>query len=280
MGGSAALALKARGLARTVVGVSRRESTLKEAMQAGAVDEATLDLQAGTAGADMVLVATPVRSIVPVVSRVLPSLGQGAVVTDVGSTKSEVVSAVQQLPSGERFVGSHPMAGSEQTGVANADAALYEGATVIVTPTPANRPSDVEIICSLWESLGSRVVRLDARVHDALVAGVSHLPHVLAALMVAQLKDVPLSQVASVAGDGFFDTTRIASSDSRIWVDICLTNKDEILRFLDSFDKDLNTFRKHLEDRNEEALSDLFERSKETRGQLVSLREDQRRNRG
>ena len=186
LGGSLGLAVKRRKLAREVAGFVRRAASLKDCEKAGAVDYATTDLLAAVTGADLVIFCTPLAQMCALAQQILPALKRGAMVTDVGSVKADVVRELESIiaKSGAHFVGSHPMAGGEKMGVLAARADLYANAVCILTPTKKSNANAVRRLEQFWKSLGARTLRLDAAQHDLLVSRSSHLPHVVAATLV------------------------------------------------------------------------------------------------
>ncbi len=236
LGGSAALAIKAYDARVKIAGVGRRQVSLDMAMEAGAIDTAHLDVEQAVAKTDLVILATPVGVFEKYLRAVAGLLPGRALVTDVGSTKSGVVRAAERvLGKGGPFVGSHPMAGGEAKGVAFARADLFVGATCIITPTddtPARATGRIE---RLWQALGMRTVRMSPAAHDRVTARVSHLPHVLAALLMM----LPRKSDLSVAATGFRDATRLAGGDPEMWRDILVTNRKQVLAAIDEFDDSL-----------------------------------------
>jgi prephenate dehydrogenase len=236
LGGSVAKAARAESLAREIVGVGRNAANLAPALRDGAVDHVTTDLREGLAGADMVVLATPVATL----ERLLPAVWQAALpealVTDVGSTKAAIVRAAETLCARRPldFVGSHPMAGSNLSGFAVARADLFRHATVILTPTDRTAPDAVKRITEFWEAAGGRVVTMDPATHDRAVAAVSHLPHLVAdALVDAVLRMNP--QFLDVAARGFKDTTRIAASSPTVWREIFEENREALAEAVEAF---------------------------------------------
>ena len=226
LGGSIGLAMRAAGPAVRIVGVGRRQSSLDEALEVGAVDEVHLDVAEGVAHADMVILATPVGAFGRLLEGAKAGLKAGAVVTDIGSTKAEVVAQAEfALGRGGPFVGSHPMAGSEHKGPAFARADLFAGATCIVTPTEHTPPELAERVERFWLALGMRVVRMSPADHDRAVARISHLPQVLASL----LMQLPDEADLDISASGFRDSTRLAGSDPEMWRDILMTNRAPVL---------------------------------------------------
>lgn len=236
LGGSVARAARARGLARHIVGIGREPGRLAAAVRDGTLDTVTADLAAGVRGADVVVLAAPVLANEALLARLWPVVEDGALVTDVGSTKRGIVSAAARLAATRpvAFVGSHPMAGSERRGYEAAHADLLQGALVIVTPTDTSEPAAVKRVTELWERCGARVTLLDPQTHDRAVAVVSHLPQVVArALVDAVARFEPGAR--EVAGRGFRDTTRIAASDPVVWREILVANRDAVLASLAAF---------------------------------------------
>jgi prephenate dehydrogenase len=236
LGGSVAKAARARGLARTIVGVGRDQTRLADALHDGALDQATTDLSVGLRGADLVVLAAPVLTIERLLGSVASAVGPETLVTDVGSTKGSIVRAADTLATSRpfTFVGSHPMAGSERAGYAVARADLFQGATVIVTPTDATIPRATKEVSALWEGLGARVSHLDPGTHDRVVAAISHLPHLAAFALVAGAHRFE-PPALGFAARGFRDTTRVAASDPVVWQEIFHGNRAALLASLRSF---------------------------------------------
>lgn len=246
LGGSLGLALRRRGLAQRVTGFVRRAETAAEVLAVGAVDDATTDLPAAVRGADLVVLCTPVAQIGELARALAPHLAPGAIVTDVGSVKAAIIAAAESPlhAAGAHFVGGHPMAGGEKTGVAAARADLFEGAVCIVTPTPQTDPAAAEIVRGLWRGCGARVVDLDAGTHDALVARTSHLPHLLAFALARYVLDPAAPGLQrELCATGFRDTTRIAAGSPPMWRDILLGNRAHVLAALDGLGAQLAELR-------------------------------------
>jgi len=268
LGGSLGLALRKRRLAKSVVGFVRREASVAECRRARAVTTATRDLLRAVEGADLVVLCTPIAQMRPLVEQMLPALAPGAIVTDVGSVKATVVRELESLlaKAGARFVGSHPMAGSERTGVAAARADLFVDAVCVITPTRRSDKVAVRKVEQLWKSVGSRLLRLTPRAHDDLVSRSSHLPHVVA----AQLANFVLSpghpkEQGTLCANGFRDTTRIAAGSPEMWRDIAMANRANLLRALSAFESGLRDFRRTLQHGNDRAISKFFEQARQKR---------------
>ncbi len=267
LGGSIGLALKAADERIAVTGVGRRKSSLDRAMDAGVIDEATLSTAEGVAGSDMVVLATPLGAYECHLSVIRDSLDRRAVVTDVGSTKSVSVRLAEAiLGAGGPFVGSHPMAGSERRGVQFARADLFIGATCIITPTTNTRPAALRKTERFWKMLGAQTVGMTPASHDRAVARVSHLPHILAAMIVAIQRNAELG----LAGRGFLDTTRIASGDPEMWREIILTNRRPLLTAIDAADEQLMRIRDLVETGDARGIERYLASAKKRRDKLLA----------
>jgi prephenate dehydrogenase len=268
LGGSLGLALKHRGLADTVRGLGRRREPLDIALGMGAIDEAFLDPDAAFMNADLVVLCTPAALVPPMLDTLRGALPDGGVVTDVASTKAEICRHARDTwPQPLRFVGSHPMAGSEKFGPEHATPGLYEGCVTVMEPADGHAPDAWETVRELWESVGSRVVVIDPTEHDRLVARTSHLPHVAAACLarVAASAD----DARAVAGGGFRDTTRVAEGRPEIWRDICLTNREALLDGIDALGGQLATVRRAVETSDADALETFFREGGEARRKVL-----------
>lgn len=255
LGGSLAWASRERGLAGEVVGYGRRLGPLQRAQARGLVDRVTLDPAEAVAGADLVILATPVGVMGRILREAAPGLAPRALVTDVGSVKAALAETLPGLlPPGAIYVGSHPMAGSHEQGAEHARPDLFEGSVCIVTPTPGDPPAAGARIERFWTSLGARVLRRDPTGHDREVAWMSHLPHVLAFAFVRALGEAPAG-ARQVAGPGFRDFTRIARSDAELWADILAVNAKAIGGPLARVAHELGEIARVIEGGNAEALA-------------------------
>lgn len=236
LGGSVVRAVRARALAKEIVAVGRRMAALTPALDSGVIDHATTDLAEGLLEADFILLATPVATLESLLPTVWRLAAPDAILTDVGSTKERLVRTMEGLARDRPllFVGAHPMAGSEQSGWEAAREDLFQGVTVILTPTGATPGWVTGRVRDFWESLGGRVVFMPPDVHDRVVAAVSHLPHLVAYALVAAVAGLDGSPLA-YAARGFKDATRIAASDARVWREIFLTNREALSETLDAF---------------------------------------------
>jgi prephenate dehydrogenase len=273
LGGSIGLAVKRRKLAREVAGFVRRAASLKDCEKAGAVDFATTDLLAAVSNSDLVILCTPLAQMRPLTEQLLPALKRGAIVTDVGSVKADVVRELESIiaKSGAHFIGGHPMAGAEKTGVVAARANLFENTVCVLTPTKKSNATAVRKLEQFWQSLGARVLKLDAAQHDLLVSRTSHLPHVVAATL-ANLVLNPASPKtqAQLCATGFRDTTRIASGSPKMWRDIALTNRKNLSRSVDAFVAELKRFQVALKSGDDKAVEKIFATAKQRRDNWCS----------
>jgi prephenate dehydrogenase len=261
IGGSIALDLKRGKLAGRVIGVSRHRRTITLALKSGAIDAGSQDL-ASLKDADLVILATPVHTILELAPKIGRLVGKNCIVTDVGSTKCEIVTRLEKVFP--RFVGSHPLAGSERRGIANAAAGLLRNSLCLVTPTKNTDPQALAKIKQLWSKLGARVIAVTPRMHDEALAFVSHLPHAAAYSL---MNTVPPAYLKFSAA-GLKDTTRIASSDPAIWVDIFLSNRTYMLRAIDMLQRQLSGMRGALSRRKRNALASILRSGQKKRASL------------
>lgn len=270
LGGSIGLALRAAGFTGVRVGVGRRSVSLERALEADAVDEVTRDVAAGVSEADLVILCTPISRIEPLLAGMADALRPGTHLTDVASTKVEVVRLARQLlPATVHFVGSHPMAGSEKTGVEFARADLFDRALCLVTPLPETPKPVVRWVRDFWESLGGLTQVMDPDRHDQMLARVSHLPHAVATALVHLSLD---EKAIDLAGPGFADATRIASGDADLWTDIFRTNRRALQESTDRLIAELTRFRERLSADDERALRAWLDEGKRARDRWVSRR--------
>ena len=256
LGGSICKKLKElHGADVVLAAYGRNRSRLEPGLRDGTVDSIGGIEDASLAGADLVIVSTPIDSSIDIIISILDSgeLGDSALVIDVGSVKGEIIRRIAPHPRSGQFIGCHPMAGSEKTGYEHGTASLYEGSTVIITPHLANRNEPVALVQRFWESLGARTHITTPELHDRMVSYTSHLPHVAACALVSQL--ISIAGVAGAAdvlqpfiGNGLRDTTRIASGSPDMWRDIVISNADQIAARIDSLIGELTRFREHIGD--------------------------------
>jgi len=273
LGGSVGLAAKRRGLAERVTGVARTENTLSLARQRGCADETTSDPLAAVAEADLVVLATPVSAIAPLLARLADHGLPTALVTDVASTKASICRAADILLAGRvAFVGGHPMAGDDQTGVANAREELFDGCVWAITPSIASTPEATARLETFVRALGARVRRFDPVTHDRFVAATSHLPHVAAAALVNAVWQATDGQEAAgdLAASGFRDTTRVAAGSPDLWDDIVLDNAAALLPALDAFEAELWALRQAVANGDEPRIRAFLEAACKRRSRLLN----------
>ncbi len=266
IGGSLGLALRKRGLATEVVGIGRRLESLDKAVDREAVDRATVDFAEGLAEAEVVVIATPVESTAEFVCRSVELATDAAFITDVGSTKAVICQEVAtRLPAAlQKFVGSHPLAGDHRTGPEHARSDLFEGKTVVTTPTESTPPALVAQVESFWESLGAQVVRMPPSEHDEALATTSHLPHLLASALAATTPEEWLP----LAATGWADTTRVAAGDPELWTQIFSQNRAAVLNALDQLSDALSKVHTALTDENWTDLQKTLQQAKRIRDAL------------
>lgn len=268
IGGSLARALKASGACGEVVGYGRSAEALQSALELGVIDRAETDIAAAVKGADVIVLGMPVGAMETVLSQLKPHLEAQSILTDVGSTKGSVVEAAKRvfgtLPP--RFVPGHPIAGTEQSGVEASFAELYQQRRVILTPDAETDSEALERVRWMWQQAGAEVIDMSVIHHDEVLAATSHLPHMLAFTLVdtlARLEDH--DDIFRFAAGGFRDFTRIASSNPQMWHDICLNNRDALLKMVQRFTSELNTLATAIDRGDSEAVLATFQRAKSAR---------------
>ena len=268
MGGSFALALKRAGLVKRVVGYSKSPSTTERARRMGVIDVEAPSALMAVSGADIVLLAVPVSATEASFKTIRHLIGTNTLVMDVGSTKRDVVDAARRVLRDHLgcFVPAHPIAGGEMSGVEHADADLYTGKQVILTPIERTFTAQLQKAVDLWTALGCHVTKMSPQSHDAAYAAVSHLPHLIAfALMNGIVGQAQGKDYLSLAGPGFRDFTRIAASDPKMWRDILTANREELLEQSKIFQSSLQAFEQLISDGNGDALEDLIEKASHSR---------------
>lgn len=273
IGGSLARAAKRAGICREVVGAGRNEAQLRKAVDLGVIDRYSTQIAEAVAGADMVVLAVPLGAMEGALRQMAAHLRPDAVVTDVGSAKGSVVAAARAVfgtvPG--NFVPGHPIAGTEKSGVEASFAELFEGRRVILTPLPQTSPDALARVRGLWEATGAEVVEMDVEHHDEVLAATSHLPHLLAYALVDTLARMDESEeIFRYSAGGFRDFTRIASSDPVMWRDICLANREAILRVLQHFEEELAGLTEAVRAGDAEHILALFARAKAARDRYVN----------
>ena len=264
IGGSVALALKKAGFATHIVGVGRTEKSLKEALDLGVIDSAETNIEAAIQDADLILIAAPVAQTTAILQSIKPHLNKQTVITDAGSTKADVMACASAVLGEQfnQFVGGHPIAGAEKSGVSAAMSDLYVGKNVVLTPTSETNLDAVASVTKLWQACGANISEMTAETHDGIFAAVSHLPHLLAFALVDDIASRPnAAQLFSFAASGFRDFTRIAGSHPEMWRDISLANKAALLSELTAYQLELSQLKQLLEHEDGAGLQVLFERA-------------------
>lgn len=283
IGASYALALRKADRVRHIVGVGRSRENMQRALALGAIDEIGADLAAALKGADVVFLAVPVGQTGPMLARISSHLDAGSLVTDAGSTKQDVIAAARLHLAGhlKNFVPGHPVAGAERSGAGAASADLFNGKNVVLTPLKETTVEAVQLATELWQACGAIVSRLSAERHDGILAAVSHLPHVLAFTLMNHLSSTRgepdaisgtksdtesgTDELLRFAGSGFRDFTRIAGSSPEMWRDICLANRETLLRQIDAYQNELAMMRDTLARGDGEALESAFAHARAVR---------------
>ena len=270
IGSSFALALKERGFKGSITGVGRREEYLAKAKEKGIIDLYTTAYEEGVNDADLIVLASPVGQFEHIIKRISNSMKKGAIVTDVGSVKSEIVKTLEpMMPEGVSFVAGHPIAGKECPGFDAATPDLFKNAKFIITPTTRTDKDAQARVTALWESVEARMVVMSPEEHDRIFAAVSHLPHVVAYALVNSIMDMK-GDILENGGKGLKDSTRIALSPTELWRDICALNRKEILGSLKTFSSSLSGMIKLIEASDWDGLEKEFIRAKEARQSIES----------
>ena len=268
MGGSFALAVKRAGLVKRVIGYSKSPSTTARAKDLGVIDVAAESALLAVSGSDIVLIAVPVAATEGTFKAIRHLVEPSVLVMDVGSTKRDVVDAARRVLR-ERigsFVPAHPVAGKEQAGIQHADASLYNGRQVILTPLPQTAPELMQKATDVWSAIGAQVLKMTPENHDAAFAAVSHLPHLLAFAYFSAVMNQPAGKdFLSLAGPGFRDFTRIAASSPEMWRDVLVANREEVLKQSQRFRHALDALEHVMKSGNADALEDLIRGAAEGR---------------
>lgn len=268
LGASFALALRENGLCKTICGYGRKEENLKRAKERGIIDDYSLDVRKACKNSDLILLSTPIGAFREIAESIKDTLKQGVLITDVGSVKGRFVYELESLmPDGVHYIGSHPIAGSDRSGIDDARTDLFNNARCIVTPTEKSDESAKEKIISIWEAVGAKVEVMDPFAHDEIYAAVSHFPHIIAYTIVNTVGDVD-SKYIGYAGKGFKDTTRIALSSPEMWRDISIFNKENLIRMIDVFRENLDRITSYLKENNASGVEEEFLKAQALRNKL------------
>ncbi len=276
IGGSVALALKKAGSAAQIIGVGRSTESLQSAIDLGVIDAACSDITQAVQNADIVLIAAPVAQTASILTAIKPALAATTVVTDAGSTKSDVLACAKEILGEQfnQFVGGHPIAGAEKSGVTAATTDLYRNKNVVLTPTDATDPDAIQRVRELWQHCGANVTEMPATTHDSIFAAVSHLPHLLAFALVDDIASRKnAEQLFGFAASGFRDFTRIAGSHPEMWRDISLANRSALLNEITAYQDELSRLKQMLELSDGDALHALFDRASTARNNWAKLKE-------
>lgn len=267
IGGSIGLGLKKKRLARLVIGVGHRKASIDKAVQIKAIDEGTIDIKKSVSHADIVILATSVDLIPRLARKVIPLMKRSAILTDVGSTKEYIVSQITKDikdicgRNNLNFIGAHPLAGSEQRGIESARPDLFEGSVCVLTPTNLTSKRYVEEIADMWKALGAKISILKPHVHDEIVAFISHLPHFVA----SGLTNVVDRKYWKFGANGLRDTTRIASGDPELWLNILKQNRERIIEALRCFSNEMESVLRDMEEKNDDEILKRLKKAKTLR---------------
>lgn len=270
IGGSIGLALRKKGLVEQIVAYDRNRNSSDRALSIGAVDQVADSLEGTIRGADLIILAVPVLTTIDLLPEILSFAKSGSIITDVGSTKGSLMAAVEELiPSSLFFIGGHPMAGSEESGIEGADPALLENAIYVLTPGPNTPQGIVEKLSSTLRVIGAQPIILDPLLHDRAVALVSHLPHITAAALVQSVAGVGDTElIRTLAAGGFRDSTRIALGDPDVWREICISNRWALLAALKQYKKSLDNLESYLSEPNGEAIKEFLMQARDYRSTI------------
>lgn len=280
LGGSIGLATKARGLPVTTTGWDRDPAVRQRAAERGLVETVHDTAEAAVQGADLVILCVPVGAMGDAARAIAPGLAPHAIVSDVGSSKEAVATALAEALPGATVIPAHPVAGTEQSGPDAGFATLFAGRWCIITPPENADPAAVEALSDFWTALGSKVELMDAAHHDLVLAVTSHIPHLIAYTIVgtaSDLEDVTQSEVIKYSAGGFRDFTRIAASDPVMWRDVFLTNKGAVLEMLGRFTEDLTALQRAIRSGDGDTLFDLFTRTRAIRRAVIEQGQDDER---
>lgn len=274
IGGSLARALREKDYCKNIVGSSRSASHLQKAVDLGVIDSYSTDMQEAASGADVIIVCVPLGAMEMVFSQIKDVITPETIITDVGSSKQSVVNAAQkafgEIPP--NLIPSHPIAGTEKSGVEASFAELFQRRKVIVTPLEHNDPQQVAKIEQMWQQTGAEVRQMSVQHHDEVLAATSHLPHVLAFGIVDTLAKMDSQQeIFEYAAGGFRDFTRIASSDPVMWRDICINNREAVLKVMRNYISDMEAMADMIEKSDGEAIKDMFEGAKAIRDKFNTM---------
>ncbi len=265
IGASFAMGVKKNGICRYVCGFGRTRENLERAKAKGIIDFFETDAAGACRDSDLVLFSTPVGSFLDIARKSASAFKKGAIVTDAGSVKGYLVSEMEKvMPEGVHFIGGHPIAGSDRSGIESADAGLFRDAKCIVTPTPRSDETALDKVSGLWRALGAKVIAMDPAEHDRIYAAVSHLPHVIAYSLVSTIAGVDPSYL-EFSGQGFRDMTRIAASSQELWRDVCMLNRENLIEMITVFQQNLDSLSRYLRTSDADSLEREFGKARALR---------------
>jgi prephenate dehydrogenase len=265
IGASFALGMKKKGLCLQVSGFGRTVENLEKAKARGIIDSFETDPADACRDSDLIFFSTPVGSFLDLVKRSSPAFKTGAIVTDAGSVKGSLVAEMEKvMPEGVHFIGGHPIAGSDRSGIESADAELFLDARCIVTPTPRSDKAALKKVSDLWTAFGAKVITMEPREHDRIYAAVSHLPHVIAYSLVSMVAGIDPSYL-EFSGQGFRDMTRIAASSQELWRDVCMLNRENLIEMISVFQKNLDSLSGYLRASDADSLEREFGKARTLR---------------
>lgn len=272
IGGSIAKALKERCGIKHIIGIDFNQDALEQALQGGIISLGAKDIIPEIAQSDVVFICTPVGKTVEWIQRIIPIVGANCIITDAGSTKSQLIDSIEQIPGRFRFVGGHPMAGSERSGYGASKSHLFENAYYILTPCAKSAPEDVETLTSVVGGFGSIPIELSPQLHDKVTGAISHVPHIISAALVNMVADTdsPEGYMQKLAAGGFKDITRISSANPEMWHNICFSNQDAVMEMLDNYIQILNTFKAYIFEKNDADVYRFFNNAKGYRDAMAS----------
>lgn len=272
IGGSIAKALKERCKPKNIIGIDFNEDTLRQAFNEGVISSFAHDIVQEVAQSDIVFICTPVDKTVEWVKKVIPVVQSDCIITEVGSTKAKLIKEIEHLPGQFRFIGGHPMAGSEKSGYSAGKSHLFENAYYILVPCSKSTTQDIEYLTSIVKAFGSIPIHLPAELHDKVTGAISHVPHIISAALVNMVKnsDSPEGYMQKLAAGGFRDITRIASSNPEMWHNICFSNQDAVLEILDTYIALLKQFKDDILKKRDKEVYRFFSSAKEYRDSIAS----------
>ncbi len=272
IGGSIAKALKEKCGVKKIIGIDFNASALQQALDEKIISVAATDVTPEIKESDIVFICTPVGKTVEWIEKIIPFIKSNCIITDTGSTKSQLINKIEQIPASFHFVGGHPMAGSEKSGYAASQSHLFENAYYILAPCSKTEEQDVALLTGIVRNFGSIPVKLDPQIHDEVTGAISHVPHIIASALVNMVEttDTPEGYMQKIAAGGFKDITRIASSNPEMWHNVCFSNNDAILKVLDNYINILNNFKKAIDREDDNYVFNFFSNAKAYRDTMTS----------